>query len=96
MVDKKGGTANAGSKENEAERLARAKEVQELAVKFTPSELTDDIRCENASPSGGFQLLDEEISTKLRSAFGEISKMAAEKIWSGDFNITSISFPIKC
>jgi len=44
---------------DESKRLARAKEVQELAVKFKPFELTDDIRCEKASEYGGFQLTDQ-------------------------------------
>ena len=82
--------------EKESKRLERAKEVQALALKFKPSTYTDDIRCENASYYGGFQLLDDATTSKLRGAFTEILKMAGQKILCGEFNLTSIVFPIKC
>ena len=50
-------------------RNERAQEVQEQAIHFLnhKSPYTDDYRCKNASSYGGFQLLDDAITAKLRS-----------------------------
>ena len=80
----------------EKKRLERAKEVQELALQFKPFDRKDDIRCENASYYGGFQLLDEEIASKVRGAITEIIKAAGKAVYSGEFSFSRISFPIKC
>lgn len=41
-------------------------------------------------------MLDNELSARLRSAGKEILKAVGKKILSGKFNLTTISFPIKC
>jgi hypothetical protein len=41
-------------------------------------------------------LKDPELSSRLRSAGKEILKSVGKKILSGKFNLTTISFPIKC
>ena len=41
-------------------------------------------------------MTDSEVSSRLRSAAKEIIKNVGKKILSGSFNLTTISFPIKC
>jgi len=83
--------------EEERKRFERQEEVLELARVWKPfKHRTDDYRCRNASSYGGFQLLDKAIQTKLRSAAVELVKSAGKMIFSGSFNLTRISFPIKC
>lgn len=41
-------------------------------------------------------MLDSELSGRLRSAGKEILKTVGKNILSGKFNLTTISFPIKC
>ena len=50
----------------------------------------------NAGYYGGFQLLDGALTSKMRSAGKEILKTVGKKILSGKFNLTTVSFPIKC
>jgi len=52
--------------------------VIEFAKTFTPSSYKDDFRAADASSYGGFQTLDKEISTRLRSAGYELVKMAGK------------------
>jgi hypothetical protein len=56
----------------------------------------DDFRHPDAGYYGGFDLKDQELSSRLRSAGKEILKTVGKKILSGKFNLTTISFPIKC
>lgn len=56
----------------------------------------DDYRAPDAGYYGGFDLKDPELSSRLRSAGKEILKSVGKKILSGKFNLTTISFPIKC
>lgn len=56
----------------------------------------DDLRASDAGYYGGFDLKDSELSSRLRSAGKEILKNVGKKILSGKFNLTTISFPIKC
>ena len=58
--------------------------------------LKDDYRDPDAGYYGGFQLLDNEVTSRLRSAGKEILKTMGKKILSGKLNLTTISFPIKC
>ncbi len=53
-------------------------------------------RAPDASYYGGFQLVDDELTSRLRSAGTEILKTVGRQILSGKFNLTTISFPIKC
>lgn len=41
-------------------------------------------------------MTDAELTSKHRSAGKEILKSVGKKILSGKFNLTTISFPIKC
>jgi hypothetical protein len=41
-------------------------------------------------------LLDTELTSRIRGAGKEILKSVGKKILSGKFNLTTISFPIKC
>lgn len=82
--------------EEERKRMERQEEVLALAKKFKPFNRSDDYRCPNASYYGGFQLMDKTIQSKLRSAGTELIKSAGRQILSGSFNLTRISFPIKC
>ena len=61
--------------------------------KFTSK---DDYRDPTAGYYGGFALTDSDITSRLRSAGKEILKSVGKKILSGQFNLTTISFPIKC
>ena len=57
---------------------------------------TDDYKTLDTPYYGGFEIKDMELQAKLRSAGTEILKTVGKKIMSGDFNLTAISFPIKC
>ena len=65
-------------------------------MQFKPSQYSDDSKCSEASYYGGFQLLDAELTTRLRGAGKELIMMAGKKILNGEFDLTKISFPIKC
>ena len=67
-----------------------------VAKEFKGFERNDDYRDPNAAYYGGFQLTDYELTSKLRSAGKELLKSIGKKILSGKFNLTTISFPIKC
>jgi hypothetical protein len=74
----------------------RKREILERARKFRPFPYKDDFRDPDAGYYGGFQLLDSELTGRMRSAGKEILKNVGKKILSGKFNLTTISFPIKC
>ena len=57
---------------------------------------SDDFRTPKACKDGGFELLDKNITGKLRSAGKEVVKSVGKAVLSGKFNLTNISFPIKC
>ena len=67
-----------------------------IAKAFTYFNHTDDFKLSDTAYYGGFQIKDLELQTKLRSAGTELIKSFGRKIMSGDFNLTAISFPIKC
>lgn len=67
-----------------------------MAKNWKPSEKNDDVRAAHASTYGGFELYNEDKKTQIRSALGILLKKAGQKILSGDFNLTRISFPIQC
>lgn len=66
------------------------------AQAWTPIPSSDDYRVPAAHKSGGLSLLDQEIVSKIRSVGTEILKQLGKKILSGNFNLTQISFPIRC
>ena len=56
----------------------------------------DQCRSPVAHPSGGIALQNEAQLKKLRSIAKEIVRDIGKKILSGNFNLTKVSFPIKC
>ena len=75
----------------------RKREIFELAAAYTYfTQHTDEYRHELASSSGGFELRDVAQQDLLRSAITEIVTLIGRKVLSGDFNLTRISFPIRC
>lgn len=67
-----------------------------MARNFRGYKYRDDFRAPDAGYYGGFDLKDSELTSRLRSAGKEILKTVGKKILSGKFNLTTISFPIKC
>ena len=88
--------AAANSAANEKRREERAAEMLALAKAWKPSEHSDDSKDANAGYYGGFQLTDEATIARMRGAAKELVLMAGKKILNGEFNLTRISFPIKC
>lgn len=66
------------------------------AREFQYPDLKGDYRVSNCFNSGGFALLDTEVRDKLRRVAKEIICQMGRKILNGDFNLTRVSFPIKC
>jgi hypothetical protein len=50
----------------------------------------------DASPYGGIHLNNNELINRLRSSGKEMLKTIGKKLLNGDFNLTTVSFPIKC
>ena len=71
--------------------IERAKKFRGLNIKKL-----DDYRDPTGGYYGGFELRDNELCSRLRSAGKEILKSVGKQILSGKFNLTTISFPIKC
>lgn len=59
------------------------------------SELKDEFRPFYSSLKGGILLQSDEIHSLIRSAGYEVIKLIGKKILNGDFNLTTVSFPIK-
>ena len=76
-------------------RNERAAEVQQQATNFPQFLMSDDFRSEEASPSGGFQLVDDVITERLRTAGSALISKAASAAWAGNFKLSSLPFPIK-
>jgi len=55
----------------------------------------DEIRIKNANAYGGIDFNDVEGTARIRSCGWDIIKQIGRKIISGDFNLTTISFPIR-
>jgi hypothetical protein len=66
------------------------------AREFEYPGIKGEYRVSNCYESGGFALLDVEVRDKLRSVAKEILRQMGRKILNGDFNLTRVSFPIKC
>lgn len=71
-------------------------QVLKLARDWQPVEASDDFRVSYAHRKGGIPLDDKSILKRLRSSGKEIILAMGKKILRGDFNLTTISFPIKC
>ena len=59
-------------------------------------DIHDDFRMPDAHKDGGFPFNDPEVVGKYRGAFKDIVKQIGKSIFSGKFNLGSVSFPIKC
>jgi hypothetical protein len=70
----------------------------ELAKGWKPFAYNDDYQCKDKiyEKKGGFALRDKELSNRHRSSGVEVVKMIGKKLYQGKFNLTTISFPIKC
>ena len=60
------------------------------------TDLRDDFRHPDAHKDGGFPLNDAAVIANYRNAFKDIVKQLGRTIFSGKFNIGSVSFPISC
>ena len=67
-----------------------------MAQMFTYFSQKDDYKIPGTAFYGGFQLHDKDLQVKLRSVATELLKSVGKKLLSGNFNLTAISFPIKC
>ena len=67
-----------------------------MAQMFTGFSRDDDYKVPDTAYYGGFQIKDMELQARIKAAGYEIMKSVGKKILSGDLNITSVSFPIKC
>ena len=56
----------------------------------------DDYIPEEAYKKGGWPLRDKEHTKRLRSFWKELSKMIGQKLVHGSFDLTKISYPVKC
>lgn len=60
-----------------------------------PSTLRDDYRSEEGHSEGGFALTDKQVIGKFRGAFKSLVAQVGSQIMKGDFNLTTVSLPIK-
>lgn len=67
----------------------------EEVKQFPITDFNDIYRPNEANKKGGIDFHNEEITSMIRSAGTDIIKQVGKKILSGDFNLTTISFPIK-
>lgn len=59
------------------------------------SKLKDEFRLPSYNKDGGIDQVDKDATGKMRSIGWELVKAIGKKIISGDFNLTTIPFPIK-
>lgn len=83
------------SEDNEEAKEARAA-CRQLALDWRPFDDKDDFRHPEAHKDGGFPLNDAVVLGKYRNAAKDIVKQLGRTIFSGKFNIGSVSFPINC
>lgn len=74
----------------------KCQEIWALVKSFNGVPAKDEARCDNSYKSGGQIRPDPETVKNIRSLGKEIIKEIGRKIISGSFNLTTISFPIKC
>ena len=89
---------NSDSEEEEDEEAKNEKaRIRTMVQQWRPiTDLTDDFRHPDAHKDGGFPLNDAAVIGRYRSAFKDIVKQLGRTIFSGKFNIGSVSFPISC
>ena len=72
-------------------------EIIETARAFRPyTDLSDDFRVAGVHKDGGFPLDDPEVVGRYRRAAKDIISQIGRSIFSGKFNLGSVSFPINC
>lgn len=64
-------------------------------IVFRPSSYSDDYRSDVGHSDGGFALNDKQVVSKYRSAFKTLVGQIGSQIMKGDFNLTTVSLPIK-
>lgn len=74
---------------------AKCNEIWNIVNKWAPFNSKDDVRCENSYKSGGQICPDPETVKNIRNIGKEIIKEIGRKLISGNFNLTTVSFPIK-
>ncbi len=90
---------SSGSEEDSETEEFKAEKTAALALakKWEPyTDLNDDFRHPDAHKDGGFPLNDAEVIGRYRQAFKDIVKQLGRSIFSGKFNMGSVSFPISC
>lgn len=71
-------------------------EVSLILIYNSYSNLKDEWKPENSNTkNGGLELLSKETTALIRSTGWELIKQIGRKIISGDFNLTTVSIPIK-
>ena len=76
--------------------IKRQLELLNLAKEFQPSKLTDEYRDPEAAKDGGFPFTDAELIARYRNAFKDVVKQVGRQIFSGKFDLSKCTFPIKC
>jgi hypothetical protein len=74
----------------------KAKEILEKARVHSYSKYKDEYRVPPADKVGGLPLIDKKVTEILRGVATEYLKQFFSRILRGNFNLTRISFPIKC
>ena len=77
-------------------KVYRTKEILGRAIAFGYSEYKDEYRIPPSDDVGGLPLVDQKILETLRGVAKEYLKELFGRLFSGKFNLTTISFPIKC
>ena len=67
-----------------------------MAESWGLSRHKDEYRVPPADETGGLPLIDEKVLSTLRAVAKEYLKELFGRIFRGNFNLTTISFPIKC
>lgn len=75
---------------------SRALSILAKAKALGYSRKRDEYRVPPADDVGGLPLVNEKVLTTLRGVAKEYLKQLFGKLFSGNFNLTTISFPIKC
>ena len=76
--------------------IKRQIELLQMAKEFKPSQLTDEYRDPEAAKDGGFPFTDAELIARYRNAFKDVAKQVGRQIFSGKFDLSKCTFPIKC
>lgn len=81
---------------SEKKELTKADAIIMKARCLKPSRYKDDYRVPGDDKVGGMPLIDKKVMQLLRDVAKEYLKQFFGRIFSGNFNLTTISFPIKC